>query len=181
MRIVSLSPDECFAALAGTRLMRLGCAFQNQPYVVPIYVVHDQSSSGAHYLYGFTTPGQKVDWMRANPNVCLEWDEIKTFDEWTSIVAFGQYEELPDTTGGAVHARLPTRAGLPTNQSADEQERQRAHDLLEKCALWWKPGYAAFLARERRDPSATYEIIYYRIRIERISGHRAAPIARQVS
>jgi nitroimidazol reductase NimA-like FMN-containing flavoprotein (pyridoxamine 5'-phosphate oxidase superfamily) len=175
MRIVQLTPDKCFAALAGTRLMRLGCAHQNQPYVVPVYVVYSQTSSGVNYLYGFTTPGQKVDWMRANPNVCLEWDDIKSFDEWTSIIAFGQYEELPNTKGGVATARLPIRASPPPSQSVDEQERNHAHALLENCALWWQPGYAAFLARERHDSTETYEIVYYRIRIERISGHHAAP------
>jgi nitroimidazol reductase NimA-like FMN-containing flavoprotein (pyridoxamine 5'-phosphate oxidase superfamily) len=155
--------------------MRLGCTHENRPYVVPVYVAYSQAPSGEHFLYGFTTPGQKVDWMRANPNVCLEWDDIKNFDEWTSIVAFGQYEELPNSRGGTVNARLPIRATPSTSQSNDEQERQHAHDLLENCALWWQPGYAAFLARERGNSAATYEIVYYRIRIERISGHHAVP------
>ena len=28
------------------------------------------------YLYSFSTVGQKIEWMRANPNVCVETDEV---------------------------------------------------------------------------------------------------------
>jgi nitroimidazol reductase NimA-like FMN-containing flavoprotein (pyridoxamine 5'-phosphate oxidase superfamily) len=35
--------------------------------------------------------------MRTNPKVCLERDEVVSPYEWTSVVAFGEYEELPDT------------------------------------------------------------------------------------
>ena len=35
--------------------------------------------------------------MRSNPQVCLEFDEVISPDQWVSIVVFGRYEELPDT------------------------------------------------------------------------------------
>ena len=41
-----------------------GVRRENQPYVVPVYLAYHQTSSGEAYLYGFTTPGQKVAWMR---------------------------------------------------------------------------------------------------------------------
>jgi uncharacterized protein len=72
MVIRELSNEECRRMLAGTRLARLACAFNNQPYVVPVYLAYHEPSEGEACFYGFTTVGQKVDWMRANPLVCVE-------------------------------------------------------------------------------------------------------------
>src|ERR1022692_3975080 len=74
MFIEEMTEAECLTTLARTRLGRLACAHKNKPYVVPIYFVYEK-----FYLYGFTTPGQKVEWMRSNPLVCVELDEI--FDD----------------------------------------------------------------------------------------------------
>jgi uncharacterized protein len=176
MFIQQLSNEECFAALAQTRIGRLGCAFENQPYVVPIYFAFDRSGPGEPCLYGFTTPGQKIEWMRANPLVCVEWDEVTSYDQWTSVVVFGHYEELPDTSEGdhqQESTRAPSRATpLPDNPDY-APERSRALALLQEHAVWWQPGYAAYLARTHNGPPEPYSIVYYRIRIDRITGHRA--------
>ena len=49
--------DECRAALGRVNFGRLACARDNQPYIVPIYFAYD-----GHHVYGFSTPGQKIDW-----------------------------------------------------------------------------------------------------------------------
>ena len=41
--------------------------------------------------------------------------------------------------------------------------------------MWWEPGSAARAASDHRDPHAPQESIFYRIRIDRLSGHRASP------
>jgi len=46
--------------------------------------------------YAFTTCGQKIEWMRANPLICVEVDEVAADDQWRSLVAIWRYEELPD-------------------------------------------------------------------------------------
>ena len=71
-------------------------ARENQPYVVPVYLSYDVLPGGEPCLYGFTTPGQKVEWMRANPLVCVEVDDVVAHDQWMSVIAFGRYEELPE-------------------------------------------------------------------------------------
>jgi nitroimidazol reductase NimA-like FMN-containing flavoprotein (pyridoxamine 5'-phosphate oxidase superfamily) len=63
----------------------------NQPYVVPIYFAYEPDR-----LYGFSTVGQKVEWMRDNPLVCVEADEVRAHNEWASVVVLGRYEELSD-------------------------------------------------------------------------------------
>jgi nitroimidazol reductase NimA-like FMN-containing flavoprotein (pyridoxamine 5'-phosphate oxidase superfamily) len=99
-----MSKGECLGVLARVRLARLGCARENQPYIVPVYLAYEATGC----LYGFTTPGQKVEWMRTNPLVCVEVDEVATPDQWVSVIAFGRYEELPEApvTEGA-YLRAP--------------------------------------------------------------------------
>ena len=63
MEVNDMAAEECKAVLEHASLGRLGCSCENQPYVVPI---HSACDSG--YLYVFSTFGQKVKWMRANPS-----------------------------------------------------------------------------------------------------------------
>lgn len=148
MFIEKMTEAECLGTLARTRLGRLACAHQNQPYIVPIYFAYEQP-----YLYALTTPGQKIEWMRYNPLVCLEVDEVVDAEHWTSVVVFGQYEELrdlPEWKDPSLHALV----------------------LLNKNAGWWEPGCAS---SRLRDPAQPLEPVLYRIRIDRISGRRATP------
>ena len=148
MFIREMTADECRRALKKASVGRLACAHDGQPYAVPVNFAFDGT-----YLYGFTTVGQKVEWMRSNPLVCLEVDEVVNDSEWTSIVVFGQYEELPD-------------------KPEYEQARARAHLFLKKRALWWEP---AALSQEHRDQPHSSTPVVYRLHVKKITGKRATP------
>ena len=148
MFIHEMSESECRQALQQATVGRLACALDSQPYVVPIYFALDRE-----YAYGFTTLGQKIEWMRSNPLVCLEVDERSSHNQWHSVIVFGRYEELP---------------GLPEF----EAPRVKAHELLQKHAMWWEPAYVG--AAHRALPHSDTPI-FYRIRIDRMTGHRATP------
>jgi nitroimidazol reductase NimA-like FMN-containing flavoprotein (pyridoxamine 5'-phosphate oxidase superfamily) len=162
MVIREMSKDECLRVLAGARLARLACTRENQPYVVPVYLAYHESSSDGACLYGFTTLGQKVEWMRANPLVCVEVDEIAAHDRWVSVIVLGRYEELPETTE-CDDGRLA--------------ERLRAYQALKTQAVWWEPGCTARASRAHRDLAQPYTPIYYKVRIDHITGHEATPDA----
>src|ERR1700676_217297 len=127
---------------------RLGCARDNQPYIVPIYFAYEPD-----HLYGFATLGQKIEWMRTNPRVCVQADEVLSNDDWISVIALGRYEELPDT---------PTYAS----------ERAKAQSLLEKRSMWWQTGYVASNVRGQSEAPSP---VFYCVHIEEISGLRASP------
>lgn len=148
MLIREMTGEECFEALASAGFGRLACARDNQPYVVPVYFVFDGSN-----VYCFSALGRKIEWMRVNPLVCLEIDDVKSQNDWTSVVALGRYEELPDT---------------PSFQRA----RQHAHELLQKRASWWQPACGA--VAHRAGPQ-DFTPVYYRISVEQLTGHRATP------
>ena len=177
MFIQEMSKTECLSTLARTRVGRLACAQENLPYVVPIFFVYEDS-----YLYGFTTLGQKVEWMRSNPLVCVEVDEVQNFEEWTSIVIFGTYEELPELAVTPEFAQEQRREHEPSqamvrpksvSSNASQQARLHAHELLQEHRVrWWEPGSAS---RTGRKPDHPLTPIFYRIRIDRITGRRATP------
>lgn len=149
MFIHDMTEAECRYALQHANVGRLACTRDNQPYVVPIYFAYDEQ-----HLYAISTIGQKIEWMRANPLVCVEVDNITSHEEWMSLVVFGRYEELPD---------------LPEYKYSREQ----ALALLQRrSAWWWEP---ACVCENHRDTPHSCVPVAYRIRIDRMSGLRAMP------
>ena len=147
MIIQKLSKEECLNFLKEIRFGRLGCVRDKQPYVVPIYFVSDEQ-----HIYGFTTLGQKIRWMRENPLVCVEADQVIDHLHWTSVVVLGKYQELRDKFSSP---------GL----------REYALELLQHRTMWWQPA----VANRNSESAGTASHIFYRIRIDEISGHRAGP------
>src|SRR5438270_8095234 len=136
MEIHEMKNEECSALLAHASVGRLGCSFENQPYVVPINFAYD---SGC--LYVFSTFGQKVKWMRANPKVCVQTDQIQSESDWASVVINGDYEELPEPQYAA--------------------ERRHASSLLAKRYQWW---LNALGERRMRVGDSSIEPVFFRIR-----------------
>ena len=179
MLIREMSREQCFRILARARLARLACALENQPYVVPVYFAFDEVLG---ILYGFTFPGQKVEWMRANPRVCVEVDEIVAGDQWTSVIGIGRYEELPESAANDV-PRLPFRERPPDSGDSPRDDEQGSHDERERAwqllktihPVWFEPSCTAWAARVHRDPTEPIIPIYFRIRLDHVTGHQATP------
>jgi uncharacterized protein len=145
MLIHQLTDDECDAVLRRSNLGRLGCARDNQPYVVPIYFTYHVVTPDARYLYSFANLGQKIEWMRMNPLVCVEVDEVTDKLRWSSVIASGRFEEL--------------------SQVDHPEAADRAYDLLRQRPDWWQPAAGA--------ASGQYVPVVYRIRIASLTGRRA--------
>jgi nitroimidazol reductase NimA-like FMN-containing flavoprotein (pyridoxamine 5'-phosphate oxidase superfamily) len=152
MVIHELSPAECRDVLERAAYGRLACARADQPYVLPFFFYLDRPSDS---LYSFATLGQKIDWMRGNPKVCVEVDEVIDRSHWTTVVVFGRYLEI-------------------TNSRLDEPERRRAVELFQDRDMWWLPGLG------RRTPSDEHvTAVVYRIVIDKLTGRRAGTSARR--
>jgi nitroimidazol reductase NimA-like FMN-containing flavoprotein (pyridoxamine 5'-phosphate oxidase superfamily) len=146
MLIHELSADECLEVLRRTTLGRLACSHHDQPYVVPVHFSYD---ADRHCLYGFSTVGQKIEWMRDNPKVCVEIEDIENKDWWATVLAFGRYEEVGDA---------PEEAAV----------RQRVWELFQQRSEWWLPATAKVGgARER------HNTVVYGIQIDRVTGRRS--------
>jgi nitroimidazol reductase NimA-like FMN-containing flavoprotein (pyridoxamine 5'-phosphate oxidase superfamily) len=149
MRIVEISEAECKEFLNHVSLGRLACALDNQPYVVPVCFAYERE-----YLYVFSTLGQKIEWMRQNPNVCLQTDEIGDRSSWTSVIVNGTYLELSEPEYTA--------------------ERERALERLARYSDWWRLPLAE---RRERTRDLSIESVFFRIDIASISGLRGLPEA----
>jgi nitroimidazol reductase NimA-like FMN-containing flavoprotein (pyridoxamine 5'-phosphate oxidase superfamily) len=147
MLIHDLTDAECEAMLARTNVGRLACSRDNQPYIIPVSFSFDPYTRS---LYSFSTLGQKIQWMRLNPRVCVEVDEIVDRFHWTTVLVMGRYEELDDS---------------PPNHAA----RERAQQLLQERDTWWLPGGGKLAGSAEHDHP-----VIYRIRIDKVSGRRAA-------
>jgi len=145
MVIHEMTDIACRALLGRSHVVRLACAQNNQPYIVPFHVDMD-----GEWLYGFATLGQKIEWMRQNPLVCVQIEELTTEEQWESVLVYGQYEELPHTP-------------------EYEEARGVAERLFQMRPMWWQPASTPLDTHQPRAP------IVFRIRIDRVTGRRAAP------
>lgn len=145
MIINQIAEKECRAILARASIGRLGCSLNDQPYVVPIYFAYE-----ADYIYALSTVGQKIDWMRANPKVCMQVDEIASQSQWVSVIVSGTYQELPGPE--------------------DSPERNHARKLLEKQHNWW---VNALAERRATVDDLFIEPLFFRIHVVSMTGLRA--------
>ena len=143
MVIEQMNVRECHELLARAQIARLACALDNQPYIVPIDVEYYDDS-----FYGFSMEGQKIDWMRANPLVCVAVDQLTTRRQWESVVVFGQYDELTPTV-------------------AHVNARRIAERLFQRHPIWWEPATVPLAGRDSRPP------VLFRILVNRMTGRRA--------
>jgi uncharacterized protein len=144
MLIKEISTEECLDSVSRAAVGRLGCSLNDQPYVVPIYFAYE-----GEWLYVFSTPGKKIEWMRANPKVCVEIEEKVSDSEWISVLVTGLYEEMaePQFT----------------------QERAHARKLLAKRHHWWLNAMA-----ERRVGAEDQQVepLFFRIHVDLATGLR---------
>jgi nitroimidazol reductase NimA-like FMN-containing flavoprotein (pyridoxamine 5'-phosphate oxidase superfamily) len=143
--MVEMTEQECRELLGQSTLGRLACAQGDQPYVVPVNFAYELD-----YFYVLSTVGQKIEWMRSNPKVCVEVDEIASQSEWRSVVVNGTYQELPEPQF--------------------TEERARGRKLLEKRSLWWEN---ALGERQLKSNSELIATTFFRIHADSISGLRS--------
>jgi nitroimidazol reductase NimA-like FMN-containing flavoprotein (pyridoxamine 5'-phosphate oxidase superfamily) len=145
MVIDAMTEQECAALLTRVSLGRLGCSFDDQPYVVPISFAYEPG-----YIYALSTFGQKIEWMRQNPKVCLEVEEAASESEWITVIATGTYQELTEPQYSA--------------------ELAHARKILGKRRNWWQIP----LAERQAAGEDLVSPLFFRIHIDSITGLRAS-------
>jgi nitroimidazol reductase NimA-like FMN-containing flavoprotein (pyridoxamine 5'-phosphate oxidase superfamily) len=143
MMVKEIGEKECLEVLSRASVGRLGCALDNQPYVLPVYFAYEPGK-----VYLFSTVGKKIDWMRANPKVCLEVEEVNQSD-WVTVIANGRYEELAS----------------PRN----DEDIAHARKLLEKRPQWW---LNALAERRIQETDMAIKPLFFRILIDSVTGLR---------
>jgi hypothetical protein len=149
MRIIPISQPECGELLKRVSVGRLACCLDNQPYVVPVAFAYEPK-----HIYMFSTFGKKIEWMRQNPKVCLQVDEVGGRSNWVSVIVTGTYVELTELLLAS--------------------EREHARERLGQYSHWWRTPMA-----QRREQTAdlAVEPVFFRVDIQSMSGLRALPEA----
>ena len=69
----------------------LGCIHEGKPYVIPMnYYLEDSD------IYLFTTIGMKTHDLDANPEICLQVEEIRAPLHWRSAIVNGRASRLTE-------------------------------------------------------------------------------------
>ena len=85
----NLSPDEIERLLQRETIARLGCHDGTRTYVVPITYAYVDGG-----LLGHSIEGLKLEMLRKNPDVCVQVDHVHNLANWSSVIAWGTFEEL---------------------------------------------------------------------------------------
>src|ERR1051325_3272413 len=89
LKVEDMSPEEMHALLQRESFGHLGCARDGRPYVVPMNYAYDGKE-----LYFFTTQGMKTQYIDANPQVCLQVEEVTDTSNWRSVIVEGRATEI---------------------------------------------------------------------------------------
>jgi len=71
--------------LSTSKVGRLGLSLNDNPYVVPVsYWYHEGK------IYFHSSEGKKILYIKENPQVCFEVDELAEDGSWKSVIAYGK-------------------------------------------------------------------------------------------
>ncbi len=144
----TLADAEMDALLDRQMYGHLGCTLPDgRVYVVPVTFAYRDGA-----VYGFSFPGTKVEALRANPDACLQVEEVLRGGDWKSVIVWGTYEELKGDE--RLHALKLLLARLELEQGTAVSALYRAPLLLDGGA----------------SPAGQDGAIFYRIRIRTRTG-----------
>ena len=89
VEVEDMPKGEMVALLLRVGFGHLGCAREGRPYVVPMHYAYDSED-----LYFFTTEGTKTDYIAANPQVCMQVEEVEDAMHWRSVMVTGHAERI---------------------------------------------------------------------------------------
>jgi nitroimidazol reductase NimA-like FMN-containing flavoprotein (pyridoxamine 5'-phosphate oxidase superfamily) len=89
VEVEDMPKGEMVALLLRVGFGHLGCAREGRPYVVPMHYAYNSED-----LYFFTTEGTKTDYITANPQVCMQVEEVEDASHWRSVMVTGHAERV---------------------------------------------------------------------------------------
>ncbi len=99
-----LTSDEMRALLARNHVGRIAFSFHDRVDIRPIHYAYDDN-----WLYGRTSPGDKLVTLQHNQWVAFEVDEVRGPFDWESVVAHGSFYHVANE-GTPQHRELKAEA-----------------------------------------------------------------------
>lgn len=110
--IGQLNQEQIEALLNDQLIGRIGCHADGVTYVVPISYAYD-----GQCIYAHAREGMKLKMMRKNPAVCFEVDDTRDMDNWQSVIAWGDFEELDEPAARTEALQILNNRILPLRSS----------------------------------------------------------------
>jgi nitroimidazol reductase NimA-like FMN-containing flavoprotein (pyridoxamine 5'-phosphate oxidase superfamily) len=89
--IKTITKEESLALLRSNYIGNLAYIYNNQPYIVPMTYYFDEDINA---IICYTAEGHKIKAMRKYNVVSFEVSDIKSVDNWISVLVEGTFEEL---------------------------------------------------------------------------------------
>jgi len=89
--IDEMGQDEIHEVLHKIGYGHLGVIHEGKPYVMPMHYYLDDGQ-----IYLFTTVGMKTDDMDADPDICLQVEELHSLEHWRSVIITGKAKHLTE-------------------------------------------------------------------------------------
>ncbi len=87
----ALTREECFHLLSTNYIGHIGYLSKGSPEIVPVTYFFDPEQEA---VLSYSGEGNKITCMRRNPLISFQVDEIKTLQNWKSVVFHGFFREL---------------------------------------------------------------------------------------
>lgn len=107
-----LTAEQIETLLKKQDLGRIGCHANGVTYVVPTSYAYENNC-----IYAHTGEGMKLQMMRQNPAVCFEVEDTRDEDNWKSVIAWGNFEEINDPGARAEALKILNHREYPLRSS----------------------------------------------------------------
>ncbi|MCF8274825.1 MAG: pyridoxamine 5'-phosphate oxidase family protein [Flavobacteriaceae bacterium] len=87
----SILKKDCIQILNNNYIAHLAYIHNNVPFILPITYYFDQKEN---IIISYSNEGHKINAMRLNPIVALQFEEINSINNWKSVQIIGEFEEL---------------------------------------------------------------------------------------
>lgn len=118
------------ALLKAGNVGRIGCHADGRTYVVPVAYAYADGC-----VYGHSSDGLKIWMMRKNRGVSFEVDSVENVFHWSSVIAWGTFEELHGEAADAAMRIillrfLEARTGATTRSLAGQRPGVQEMDAV---------------------------------------------------
>ena len=91
VQVEDMNNKDIKALLQRVGFGHLGLVRDTHPYVVPIHYAYDEP-----HIYIYTTEGKKTEIIEANPEICLQVEDVNDENHWQSVIITGDAVQLTE-------------------------------------------------------------------------------------
>jgi len=113
---------------------RIAYVADGWPRIVPVTFVYNRE----RYVFSHSAEGHKMEWLRKNPRVCFEVEQIGSMSDWRTVVARGMFEEVTEDKDEKMMDFIARLNGLgpPGARTSDRHEEVHRREGIDRSVLF---------------------------------------------